>query len=213
MYCKLKLLFILVPFLTVSGCSTNITLTRENKTNIHNIYFDSRIKAPSRVCFLTNKDQEIRNISNISPAIGLVLAMGNALASDKEIEAIKRQVNDPHTNVQEIIKNHLILQFNRIQGLKLVTSSQISDAQLFINIKENCFQEIRGSNKFFPLLVVSAALKKQGKTIWSNEASSTPYALKLPRFTLSELNKNPEVIVKMWSDAANVVNKQLVSTI
>jgi len=206
-YINFSIAFIFI--LILSGCVPHTLLSDENKRNIHLIYIHP-VKAPLKASFTTNKEQEIEKIGNISPAIGLVMLAGYQIVGNKKIEKFRKQTAD--LAISDLIRNQIISQIKsrKLQG---TTNPQNADTELVFRVSQYSYREINGSNKFFPLLSINASLKKQGKIIWSHEASSLSYAFKLPRYTLNELNKHPAYAIKMWDEAISLTVKQLISTL
>lgn len=191
----------------LSGCVSTTSLSMQDRQSIHTVMVDKNISVP--------KDIYIYGPNEALPlaAGGLIGGLMSAPAAKNDQRDMQQLVSDNHINIGQIVRNQFINQINSSTGMKVNNRGYV-DANLVIAIK---LYGVTVTNPFssvvVPLLSFDAKLIRNNQMVWEGHNLAKSLDKSLPRYTMQQIQDNPQYLYQMWNFVAQELVGDMVKTL
>lgn len=190
----------------LSGCGTTQTMSQQDRARITSISIDGEVQKPKQMSYL-----------GPGGGIGLMFgAVGGAITgatSASAAQVIQEHAEKNNVLIEDIVAQEMAAEIRRSGRFRIVEKGADSGARMKITVRAYGFSIPNGfSSKLLPTLAVGGALvDSKGVTIWQAWDYISLLSNPIEGVSVEEL-KEPQVIRRLWQNAAQLVAQKLVPT-
>lgn len=191
---KKALLLVLFHLIFLFGCTTTERLALDRNIDISSISVSENILIPEDIYYVGK-----------GSAFGLI----GGLANMSPANALKKYAIENGIDIKEIVRNTFI---DTLKEVNKYPYSENATHQINLEVK---VYGVSGkslfSDDYFPVLLIQAEMIDETKNkIWKNGHYIQPLGNPIAPVPMKKILEDPEVLKKLWSDAARVACQKII---
>lgn len=191
---KKVLIVVLFFIVLISGCATTEKISLNKDIRISNISVSENIIVPKDIYYVGG-----------GAAFGLI----GGLANISPAKAFQEFTVKNGIDIKEIVRNTFI------KKLEEAGKYQYSEnAKFQINLEVKVYgvsKKSMFSDEYLPVLLIQAKMVDETKnTIWKNGYYIQPLGNPIAPVPMKKIKEDPEVMGKLWRDAAEAASKKII---
>lgn len=191
---KKVLMVVLLFMVLISGCATTEKITLNKDIRISSISVSENVPVPKDIYYVGE-----------GAAFGLI----GGLANISPAEAFQEFTVKNGIDIKEIVRNTFIQTFKEADKYPYS-----ENAKFQINLKVKVYgvsKKSMFSDEYLPVLLIQAEMADETKnTIWKNGHYIQPLGNPIAPVSMKRIKEDPEVLRKLWRDAAEAASEKIV---
>ncbi|MFT3922029.1 MAG: hypothetical protein QM778_05810 [Myxococcales bacterium] len=191
----------------LSACAHSVRLTRDQRSTLRSVSVRTEVKMPAGMFYSGQKDALVQGM--LGPVVGGVV--GSKIA-DKAETALLRVMHESGIDVGQLAREQFQ---SALDGSRLfaAVTSESSDAEFVLTVNlYGLAQKGAFASELRPMLNITGTLvRPDGTVLWKDSAYVTNMSGETHGSTLKEYLEDPERLRQAFTDASNLVARDLVA--